>query len=322
MDGILGLARPENLASNPTGVRAPTLMDVLISQKVITSKQVGIRLSRTSDGPNDGEVNFGGPDMGVIDGSLNYIPTLTNTNGFWEIPIDSLSVDGKSGTLPQGRTALLDSGTSFMLLPPADAAVLHGLIPGSAQSGDDYTLPCDTKLTITLGFGGKKYDINYKDYVGRQVGDGKCASNIVAKQVFADGQWLVGDVFLKNVYALFDYDGSRIGLGYLKGSSTTGSKSAQIGDANRTNMLTLTVTASTSSSAKPTTKGATSTKSSAHSTSTAHSLGGQTSGSSDSTTATNSASGSSPSKSTSAAWRASICWVCVVGYTTFRLAVW
>ena len=227
MDGIVGLGRPENLASDPTGVKAPTVMDVLISQKVITAKQFGIRISRTSDGPNDGEVSFGAPDLDAIDGSLNYIPALTNTNGFWEIPIDSLSVGGKTGSLPQGRTALLDSGTSFMLLPPADATLLHGLIPGSAQSGEDYTVPCSTKLVITLGFGGKTYDINYKDYVGRDVGGGNCASNIVARQAFNDGQWLVGDVFLKNVYTLFDYDESRIGLGYLKASSTTGGTSLQ-----------------------------------------------------------------------------------------------
>lgn len=229
MDGILGLGRPENLANNPTGVRKPTLMDVLVSQKIIPAKQFGIRLSRSSDGLKDGEISFGGPDTAAIDGQLNYIPALKNPDGFWELPIQSLSVGGKASPLPANRTALLDSGTSFMLLPPADAAFLLGLIPGSTQSGQDYTLPCDSKLVIDIGFGGKTYGISYKDYVGQDLGGGRCASNIVGRVTFDDNQWLMGDVFLKNVYSVFDYDGSRVGLGSLKGASTLGGQSRQNG---------------------------------------------------------------------------------------------
>jgi hypothetical protein len=39
----------------------------------------------------------------------------------------------------------------------------------------------------------------------------------------------MGDVFLKNVYSVFDYDDSRVGLGSLKGASTLGGQSRQNG---------------------------------------------------------------------------------------------
>jgi aspartyl protease len=217
MDGILGIGRLQNVASNPTGVKAPTIVDVLATQKIIPSRLVGIRLSRSSDGSNNGEINFGAPDTSAYSGDLNYISAVTNMNGFWEIPLGSVSFNGKNAAIQNGVTVLLDSGTSYMLLPPDDAKALHAIIPGSSGTGETYTVPCDTSMPLVLTLGGKTYSISSKDYVGSPGSSGGCNSNIIGRATFAATQWLVGDVFLKNVYTVFDYDGSRVGLAQEKG---------------------------------------------------------------------------------------------------------
>jgi hypothetical protein len=188
-------------------------MDVLIDKKVISKKFYAVNLWRNADGgSNDGEINFGAPDTSRYDGDLNYISAIRNSNGFWEIPIADASVDGKSAGLT-GRTAIIDTGTSFVLMPQGDAEKLHASIPGSSQNGEAFTIPCDTKNKVQFTFGKTTYDIDPRDYVGRSVGNGGCSSNIAGRQTFGPTQWLVGDVFLKNVYAAFDYDGQRVGFG-------------------------------------------------------------------------------------------------------------
>jgi hypothetical protein len=218
MDGIVGLGRLQNAVNNPDGVKAPTLVDVLASQNVISSKQVGIHLSSGgADGTNNGEITFGAADTSVIDGPLNYVAAVDNANGFWELPVDSASVGGKTVAIQPGVTAILDSGTSLMLLPAADADAVNLQIPGAVKNGETYTIPCDASAPVSLTFGGKAYGVDPKNYVGAKNGTA-CTSNIVGRQTFGATEWLLGDTFLKNVYTLFDYDGARVGFGYLDGS--------------------------------------------------------------------------------------------------------
>ncbi|TLD18880.1 acid protease [Venturia nashicola] len=219
MDGILGLGRPETLNSDATGVKAPSLLDALVSQKVIRSKQFGMALWRSADGgKNDGEINFGSPDSNRYDGDLNYITAVKSTNGFWEIPMADSGVDGTKLGIT-GRTAIIDSGTSFILMPQDDAAKLHKAIPNSSQNEESFTVPCDSKNKMQIVFGTVTYDISPKDYIGKPSGSG-CASNIVGRQVFGPKQWLVGDVFMKNVYTVFDYDQQRVGFGVKRASAS------------------------------------------------------------------------------------------------------
>lgn len=221
MDGIAGVGRLDNVASNPNGVKAPTLIDSLASQKIISAKQFGLRINRAGDGLNDGEINFGAPDTSAFTGDLNFVTTVKNERGFWEVPVGGVSFGGKTASIQDGATVLLDSGTSYMLLPPTDADALHGLISGFKKDGEQYSIPCDTSTPLTLTLGGKPYDISPKDYIGPANSDGSCTSNIVGRATFQPNQWLVGDVFIKNVYTVFDYDGGRVGFGVLKGMLST-----------------------------------------------------------------------------------------------------
>ncbi|KAL6706153.1 hypothetical protein ACN47E_006069 [Coniothyrium glycines] len=218
MDGILGIGRGTKTSS---GINAPQVMDVLASSSLLPSKRYAIHLSRARDSLLDGELNFGDLNPAHFSGAINYIPCVpSSSTGFWEIPLTDAGVDGAQLGFT-GKTAIIDTGTSFILMPRPDAEALHARIPGSAQSGETFSVPCDTSAVVQFSFGNTVYNISTSDWRGGKLDSGLCRSNIVGRQTFSASQWLVGDVFLKNVYAVFDYEmeGGSVGFG-VKGVET------------------------------------------------------------------------------------------------------
>ncbi|KAA8619810.1 Asp domain containing protein [Pyrenophora tritici-repentis] len=213
MDGILGLGRGTSSPSTSSSAETPQIMDILTTTSLITSKIYALHLPRAS--ALDGELNLGSINTARFSGSINYIPCIPSSTGFWEIPLSAASVEGADVALAGPRTAIIDTGTSFILLPPADALAIHQKIKGYSQNGETFFVPCDTSAVIQFSFNKQNYNISTADWVGEKVdAEGKvCRSNVVGRQTFGEAQWLVGDVFLKNVYTVFDFEKSRVGFG-------------------------------------------------------------------------------------------------------------
>ncbi|KAJ5635265.1 Aspartic-type endopeptidase ctsD [Penicillium longicatenatum] len=212
IDGILGLGR-----SGTAGWTIPSFMDAVAQDGYLTSNIVGFHLSRAADDAKTGEVNFGQVDTTKFNGNISY--TTTNSD-IWSIPLDDVYVNGSACGF-SGKSATIDTGTTYILIPPDDAATLFAMVPSSKKSGDNYIIPCDSTTTIEFEFSGIKYSISPEDYIGASSTDG-CVSTIVGYQSSGADQWLVGDVFLKNVYSVFDFDNGQIGFGTLNNSTATG----------------------------------------------------------------------------------------------------
>ena len=89
------------------------------------------------------------------------------------------------------------------MLPPADAYTLHGAIPNSVMdSQGNFAFPCNTNAVVSVIFQGRSFTISPEDYVGTEAyaGSDLCNSNIVGGNVGGSTTWLLGDVFLKNVF--------------------------------------------------------------------------------------------------------------------------
>ncbi|KAI0058780.1 acid protease [Artomyces pyxidatus] len=198
-DGLMGLAQ-STLSEQQTLTPVESLAKAGLIKAPITS----FKISRLADQKNDGEVTFGGLDSSKFDAqTLTNIPNV-NQNGFWEGAIDAVTADGQDLQL-SGRTAILDTGTTLFIAPPADAEALLQTIPGAKEDGQGgFTVPCNTTTSIALTFGGQEFAIDPRDLAFLPVDqnnlDGDCVSGISAGQIGGATEWLLGDVFLKSVY--------------------------------------------------------------------------------------------------------------------------
>jgi hypothetical protein len=214
-DGLMGLAKSDPLSHQNT----PTPIESLAATGSI-DPIVSYKISRLADQKNDGEIMFGGLDIT----KFNPVTTVTlnnvNQNGFWEASLDSATVDGQQLGFT-GRTAILDTGTTLLAVPPADAQTIHQAIPGAQSDGNGgFTVPCTLTSSLALSFGGTSFAIDPRDLTFEPVDPtnltGDCVSGISSVQIGSSNEWLAGDVFLKNVYFTTDVTVNDIKLSQLK----------------------------------------------------------------------------------------------------------
>ncbi|KAH8117800.1 acid protease [Phellopilus nigrolimitatus] len=213
-DGLMGLAQ-----STLSEQKVLTPVESLAKAGSISSAITSFKLGRVADNNNDGEVTFGGLDETKFDKTtLTTIDNVSQT-GFWEGAMNAVSVNGKDLGL-KGRTAILDTGTTLIIAPQADADAVHAAIPGSKPDGQGgYTIPCTTTASVALNFGNTNFAIDPRDLLFSAVDPnnptGDCVSGISAGQVGGANEWLCGDVFLKNAYFSTDVNNNKISLAKL-----------------------------------------------------------------------------------------------------------
>ncbi|KAE8225421.1 hypothetical protein CF319_g1829 [Tilletia indica] len=213
-DGLMGLARSE-LSNAGT----PTPIDALFASGQVSAPVMGYRLGRVADGRNDGEVTFGGVDKLRFSGNLIEVDNVSK-QGFWEAAMGGVSFGGRDLGM-SGRTAILDTGTTLIVAPKKDADAVHAAIPGSKSDGQGgYYIPCTTTQSLALTFGGVTFPIDPRDMLFLPVDQtnlqGDCISAISSGQVGQKDEWLVGAVWLKNLYFATNSRTNTIGLGKLK----------------------------------------------------------------------------------------------------------
>ncbi|WVQ71263.1 hypothetical protein IAR50_000789 [Cryptococcus sp. DSM 104548] len=220
-DGLMGLAL--STLSNQ-GVSTP--IESLKSTGVLQNAVLGIALGRVDDGDNSGELVFGQPDDAKIDASTTQTMQLTSTDGFWQVAMSAVSVDGQSAVT--GKQAILDTGTSLMVAPEADATAVHQQIDGAADVGNGmYSIPCTTNQAVSMTFGNIAFNIDARDMIFQPLTNdltGDCLSSLSAGTIKDDDTWLLGDTFLKNVYMTTNADDGTVQLSAR--TDTPGSSSA------------------------------------------------------------------------------------------------
>jgi Eukaryotic aspartyl protease len=173
----------------------PTVVESLASAQLILGAVTSYKIPRLADGKNDGEITFGGLDPTKFDPSTLVTLDNVSPSGFWEANIDSVTVNGTDLGLT-GRSGILDTGTTLIIAPPADAAAVHAAIPGSQSDGQGgYTIPCTTTASVALSFGGTSFAIDVRDIIIQPIDpsqpNGQCISGISSGSVGTATEWLV-----------------------------------------------------------------------------------------------------------------------------------
>ncbi|KAI9311826.1 aspartic peptidase, partial [Dichotomocladium elegans] len=211
-DGIFGLGLPD-LVSSKDFYLPPFY--TMIEQRVV-SDPVFAMYTRE----DDGEIDFGGIDTGRYQGDLHYADVQGNK--YWAIEMSRWRLAGdKDIGSDAPRTVIVDSGTTLIIVTPTDASLIHSAIPGSVNNGDStWSVPCDgldklQPLVLTID---DQFDLvlQPKDYILQPVGPSSsmCLSGIAGQQLNGnDESWILGDVFLRRFYTVFDVGNKRIGFG-------------------------------------------------------------------------------------------------------------
>ncbi|KAH8556258.1 aspartic peptidase domain-containing protein [Umbelopsis sp. PMI_123] len=206
LDGIFGLAFP---GLSLTGAKASPIQ-LMYEQGQLDDQVVGVWLGRAREG-GGGEMVFGGTNKEHYTGEFQYVSV--NSDKYWQVPMNSVSVGTKKLNLASSN-AIIDTGTTLIVGPSDIIRYLHASIEGSVYSvSSGWRLPCSTSNsteTIQIELGGTNFAVPVSDIVREATADTNlCYSGLVESGLPFT---VLGDVFLKSWYSVFDFGRTRVGF--------------------------------------------------------------------------------------------------------------
>ncbi|KAM4698966.1 gastricsin-like [Discoglossus pictus] len=204
-DGILGLAYPGLSVGGAT-----TVMQGMLQNNLLTQPIMGIYL-----GSQNGEIVFGGVDTNLYSGQINWIPLSQQL--YWQIGLQEFSINGQAtGWCSQGCQAIVDTGTTQLNIPaPYMGQLLPYLGIQQTQNGG-YPVNCNNiqnMPTLSFTLNGVAFPLSPSAYIIQE--NGYCYANFLSISLPAqngDPLWILGDVFLREYYSVYDFGNSRVGF--------------------------------------------------------------------------------------------------------------
>ncbi|XP_039987927.1 gastricsin-like [Xiphias gladius] len=208
-DGILGLAYPSISAGGETPV-----MDNMMSQNLLNTNLFTFYLSR--GGEQGSELSFGGVDSYRYRGQIYWAPV--SSESYWQIGIQGFKIGGsETNFCAQGCQAVVDTGTSMLTAPSQILGYIMQAIGAEEDQYGMYMVDCsqvNNLPTLIFVINGVSLPLPPYAYIG-QHGDQYCVVNITPTYLPSDdGQpmWILGDVFLREYYSIFDRTNNRVGF--------------------------------------------------------------------------------------------------------------
>uniref|UniRef100_A0A8C8B2S0 Peptidase A1 domain-containing protein n=1 Tax=Otus sunia TaxID=257818 RepID=A0A8C8B2S0_9STRI len=200
-DGILGLGYPNLAADEITPV-----FDNLVNESLLEENLFSVYLSRETTGS---VVIFGGIDESYFTGSINWISV--SYQGYWQISMDSIIVNNQEIACRGGCQAVVDTGTSLMAGPLSDISNIQSTVGARQDTHGEYNVNCSSISAmpdVIFVIDGVQYPLSASAYT-EQNRQGPCLSSF---QNTSGNLWILGDVFIRVYYSIFDRANNRIGL--------------------------------------------------------------------------------------------------------------
>ncbi|KAK2494692.1 hypothetical protein MC885_002142 [Smutsia gigantea] len=211
-DGILGMAYPSLAVGSD-----PTVMQSLLQQGQLTQPIFSFYFSRQPTYQYGGELILGGVDTNLYSGQIVWAPVTREM--YWQIAIEEFAVGNQAtGLCSEGCQAIVDTGTFPLAVPQQYmSSFLEATGAQQAQNGD-YVVNCNyvqSLPTITFIISGYQLPLPPSAYVVNK--NGYCTLGIEATYLPSPtGQplWILGDVFLREYYTVYDMANNRVGFAY------------------------------------------------------------------------------------------------------------
>ncbi|KAI9463767.1 acid protease [Russula earlei] len=206
-DGVMGLGFESISVYNPTPP-----FQTLISEDALTSPVFGLKLASSGS-----ELFLGGVNDTLFTGNITWVSL--STTSFWHAHFGLFSANG--ARVAGKRQAIFDTGTQQIIGNPLGIERLFARITGAMpapQYGDGiYTIPCDFDTPISIWVGSKEVHISPASFNLGPVSEGSsnCTAGAAADSSLTGEFWILGDVFLQNVYTVWDAGNARMGFATL-----------------------------------------------------------------------------------------------------------
>lgn len=206
-DGIFGLAYPD---ISEKDVVPP--FDNMLKQQLVTDPVFSVSLSRTPSEQNGGEILFGGINADRYTGDITYAPV--SKKGYWQFSLGSLQVGSKT-FLGSPTEVVVDSGSSYVYGPKETVERINKYLKAAEPIRGQYRVKCskiDKMPKVVFTVGARQFELEAKDYVMQiQFPDKvRCFSGFSNNN--GGPLWTLGQVFMRNVYTIFDRGNDRLGF--------------------------------------------------------------------------------------------------------------
>ncbi|KAF9236682.1 acid protease [Melanogaster broomeanus] len=217
-DGLLGMGFPDISVFH-----APPVFQTMVSSGAVKQAEFGFALSSE---PGKSELTIGGTNADMYQAStLTYIPV--SLAAYWQIPLGGVTRPGLNGApdvVVANKTsyaqAIIDTGTTLIVTSDAIAQQFYANVTGAKPDADIgggvWSVPCDTigSLAPTLTFGSRNFTVSASTFNLGPTANGStdCIAGLAGG---GSSYWLIGDVFLQNVYSVFDVGNTRVGFADL-----------------------------------------------------------------------------------------------------------
>lgn len=201
-DGLMGMA-----FESVSEYGANSVFQTLVSQGAVPEPVFAFKLASSGS-----ELYVGGVNSALYRGPFTYVPVTQQ--GYWQVTGDTIGINGKE--IVNAFSAIVDSGTTLILGDTSYVRQLYAVINATEVGGGVYSLPCDAMPNVTITLGGKSIPLSADSFnFGTYGSSGNtCLGGIAGSDGLGD-LWILGDVFLRNVYTAFDVGNSRVGFADL-----------------------------------------------------------------------------------------------------------
>jgi len=213
-DGILGLGY-DTISVNQIVPPFYNMVDQGLLDEPVFSFYLGDNnkdYDRSDNSDEGGVVTFGGVEHSHYTGKITYLPV--RRKGYWELELEEFSYGDEVVHL-EDTGAAIDTGTSLIALPTDIAQLLNREIGAKKSWNGQYTVDCSTipdLRNISFTFSGHKFELSASDYIMQL--QGTCISAFMGMDIPPPlgPIWIIGDVFLRQYYSVYDLGKDAVGL--------------------------------------------------------------------------------------------------------------
>ncbi|KAI0305995.1 aspartic peptidase domain-containing protein [Multifurca ochricompacta] len=188
------------------------VFQTLVGQGQVTLPQFAFKLADTGS-----ELYLGGTNRAMYRDDFTYVSVTIP--GYWQTILSGVMVDNHTVTLTT-IDAIIDTGTTLIIGKKEDVKAIYDQIPDSQPAGPDigegFFTSQSRSLIILRAAGG--FPVSPRTFNLGSIFDGsdRCVGGLAFNPSIANIRfWVIGDVFLQNVYTVFDVGLKRIGFADL-----------------------------------------------------------------------------------------------------------